>query len=89
MNVLVACEFSGVVRDAFIARGHNAISCDIFPTDSFGPHLQCDVLKLIELGNWDLMIAHPPCTYLCNSGVCHLHKDDSRWDKMREGAEFF
>ena len=88
MRVLVACEYSGTVRDAFIARGHDAISCDLLPTDSHGPHYQGDVFDIIEMG-WDLMIAHPPCTYLCNSGVCWLHKDITRWPKMFDGANFF
>lgn len=88
MKVLVACEYSGTVRDAFRKRGHDAWSCDILPTDVEGPHFQCDVSKILDQG-WDLMIAHPPCTYLTNSGVCWLHKDPSRWDKLKEGAEFF
>ncbi|HNC40299.1 MAG TPA: hypothetical protein PK522_00795 [Nitrosomonas sp.] len=88
MKVLVACEYSGVVRDAFKKRGHNAISCDLLPTDKPGQHYQGDVFDIINDG-FDLMIAHPPCTYLCNSGVCWLHKDESRWDKMRLGANFF
>ena len=88
LKVLVACEFSGTVRDAFIAKGHEAMSCDLLPTDKPGPHYQGDVFDIID-NEWDLMIAHPPCTYLCNSGVCWLHKDESRWDKMRDGANFF
>lgn len=74
MKVLVACEYSGTVRDAFIARGHDAMSCDLLPTDKPGPHHQGDVLDVINDG-WDLMIAHPPCTYLASSG---LH-----WNKRR------
>lgn len=74
MKVLVACEFSGTVRDAFIKQGHNAISCDLLPSDKEGPHYQGDVFDIINDG-FDLMIAHPPCTFLCNSGVCWLHKD--------------
>ena len=88
MKVLIACEYSGRVRDAFIKLGHDAISCDLLPTDSPGPHYQGDVFDL-DLESFDLMIAHPPCTYLTNSGVCHLHKDTSRWPKLFEGAEFF
>ena len=88
MKVLIACEYSGTVRDAFIAKGHDAISCDILPTDQPGPHYQGNVLDIIDDG-WDLMIAHPPCTYLTNSGVCHLHKDETRWEKLDEGAKFF
>lgn len=73
-KVLVACEYSGVVRDAFRAAGHDARSCDLLPTEAPGMHYQCDVLEI--LGEpWDLMIAHPPCTYLCSSG---LH-----WNKRR------
>lgn len=88
MRVLVACEYSGIVRDAFKKRGHDAISCDLLPTDKPGKHYQGDVFDIINDG-FDLMIAHPPCTYLCNSGVCWLYKDESRWDKMRLGANFF
>ena len=73
MNVLIACEESGTVRDAFIKKGHNAISCDVLPTSSPGPHIQGDVLHLLKY-KWDLIIAHPPCTYLCNSGVCWLYR---------------
>ena len=68
MKVLVACEFSGIVRDAFIARGHDAISCDLLPTEKPGPHYQGNVLDIIGNG-WDLMIAHPPCTHLAVSGA--------------------
>ena len=88
MKVLIACEYSGTVRDAFTKLGHDATSCDLLPSDRPGKHYQGDVFDIINDG-WDLMIAHPPCTYLCNSGVCWLHKDKSRWDKMRDGAEFF
>jgi len=88
---LVACEFSGVVRDAFIAKGHDAWSCDLLPTESRSNtlnHYEGNVLDLLDKG-WDLMIAHPPCTYLCNSGVRWLHSQEGRWDKMKDGAEFF
>lgn len=88
MRVLVACEYSGVVRDAFSATGHEAISADLLPTDSPGPHFQGDVLELLK-EPFDLVIAHPPCTYLSNSGVTHLHTNPERWTLMREGAEFF
>lgn len=88
MRVLVACEYSGTVRDAFIKLGHDAISCDLLPTDKPGPHYQGSVFDIINDG-FDLMIAHPPCTYLCNSGVSWLHKDESRWTKMHSGAYFF
>lgn len=72
MNVLVACEFSGTVRDAFIARGHNAMSCDLLPTQTPGPHYQGDVRSVLCEG-WDLMIAHPPCTHLAVSGARWFH----------------
>ena len=88
MNVLIACEYSGIVRDAFIRKGHNAWSCDLLPTDQPGPHIQCDVLDVLDAG-WDLMIAHPPCTFLCNSGVRWLGNDQSRWDQLTIAAEFF
>lgn len=88
MKVLIACEYSGIVRDAFLKLGHEAISCDLLPTDKSGPHYQGDVFDIIN-DDFDLMIAHPPCTYLCNSGVSWLHKDISRWPKMVEGALFF
>ena len=68
MRVLVACEYSGRVRDAFLAAGHDAMSCDLLPTDSSGPHYQGDVFDIIDDG-WDLMVAHPPCTYLSVSGM--------------------
>lgn len=71
MKVLVACEYSGVVRDAFIAKGHKAVSCDLLPTDAAGPHYQGDVFDIINDG-WDLMIAHPPCTHLAVSGARHF-----------------
>lgn len=88
MRVLVACEYSGVVRDAFLRRGHDAMSCDLLPTEAEGPHYQGDVLDIIEDG-WDMMIAHPPCTYLTNAGVRWLHCDASRWDSLDDGAAFF
>ena len=80
MRVLVACEYSGTVRDAFIRAGHDALSCDLLPTDSPGPHYQGDVRDILADG-WDLMIAHPPCTHLAVSGA--------RWfkDKQTEQAE--
>ena len=71
MKVLVACEFGGTVRDAFIARGHDAISCDLLPSDRPGPHYQGDVFDIIGNG-YDLMIAHPPCTHLAVSGARHF-----------------
>ena len=68
MRILVACEYSGIVRDAFIRGGHTAMSCDLLPTDAPGPHYQGDVFDVITDG-WDMMIAHPPCTHLAVSGA--------------------
>lgn len=69
MDVLVACEFSGIVRDAFAARGHNAWSCDLLPTETSGQHILGDALEAARSHKWDLMIAHPPCTYLSRAGA--------------------
>ena len=86
MKVLVACEFSGVVRDAFLAKGHDAMSCDLLPTESPGPHYQGDVRDILG-GNWDLVIAHPPCTDLswANGPAIHAKRKDGR---TKEAAEF-
>jgi hypothetical protein len=84
MKVLVACEYSGTVRDAFRARGHDAMSCDLLPTDAPGPHYQGDVRDILSFG-WDLMIAHPPCTYLCSSGL-HWNKRVPGRAQMTEDA---
>lgn len=84
MRVLVACEYSGRVRDAFLAMGHDAMSCDLLPTDVPGPHYQGDVRDLLDDG-WDLMIAHPPCTYLCSSGL-HWNKRRPQRAQMTEDA---
>jgi hypothetical protein len=93
LRVLVACEYSGRVRDAFIRRGHDAISCDLLPTEQPGPHIQGDVRPLLR-ERWDVVIAHPPCTYLCNSGVRWLYTETGtlnlpRWESMREAVDFF
>ena len=87
MKVLVACEFSGVVRDAFIARGHNAISCDLLATEVPGPHHQGDVSEIIGDG-WDLMVAHPPCTYLAGSGLHWNKRRPERAALTEEALEF-
>jgi len=90
MRVLIACEYSATVRDAFRARGFDAWSCDLLPTEGDPRwHIQGDALRVAYGQQWDLMIAHPPCTYMTNSGVCHLHKDPSRWAKLDEAAAFF
>lgn len=92
MRVLVACEFSGAVRDAFTARGHDAWSCDLLPTESPGKHIVGDARELLGDG-WDMLIAHPPCTYLANSGVRWLvskaGRNEQRWAQMEQGAELF
>lgn len=94
LNVLVACEESGEVRDAFIAQGHNAMSCDLLPTAKPGPHYQGDVRGILHWG-WDLMIAHPVCTRLANSGVRWLHVPPpgktlaQMWRELDEAIEFY
>lgn len=95
MKVLVGCEFSGVVRRAFHALGHDAWSCDLLPAEDGSPfHLQGDVLEVLD-GGWDLGIFHPPCTFLANSGVRWLYvgkgkvADPVRWQEMVQAARFF
>ncbi len=93
MKILIACEFSGRVRDALIKRGHDALSCDLLPTERPGSHYRGDIFDVLYDG-WDMLIAFPPCTYLCNSGVRWLYNSDgsknlNRWIVMRKGAEFF
>jgi site-specific DNA-cytosine methylase len=80
MRVLVACEFSGIVREAFAKRGHDAWSCDLLPTEIPGQHIQGDVLPILNQ-DWDLMIAHPPCTHLAVSGARHFAK------KIADGSQ--
>lgn len=80
MKVLVACEFSGIVREAFTKLGHDAWSCDLLESEIIGKHLQCDVLKILNQG-WDLMISHPPCTHLAVSGARYFK------NKVNEQAE--
>jgi len=87
MRVLVACEFSGIVRDAFRHNGHDALSCDLLPTEEPGPHYTGDVLNILDL-NWDLLIAHPPCTHLASSGARWF--PEKRADgRQQEAIEFF
>ena len=86
MKVLIACEFSGIVRDAFARRGHEAWSCDLLPTEREGNHIQGDVLEILDDG-WDLMIAHPPCTYLSYVGMRHWNKPGRK--ELREEAMAF
>ena len=87
MRVLISCEYSGTVRDAFIALGHDAMSCDLLPTDRDGPHYQGDVFDVIGDG-WDLMIAHPPCTYLCSSGLHWNKRYPERAQKTQDALAF-
>ena len=87
MRVLVACEWSGTVRDAFIMRGHEAMSCDLLPTEQQGPHYQGDVRDVLDYP-WDLMIAHPPCTHLSVSGARHFG-DKVLTGKQQAAASFF
>lgn len=87
MKVLVACEFSGIVREAFRVKGHDAWSCDLLPTEREGQHIQGDVLEILNDG-WDLMIAHPPCTYLSYAGIAHWNKE-GRAEKRAEAMKFF
>jgi hypothetical protein len=104
VKILIACEFSGIVREAFRARGHEAWSCDLLPTEQPGSHHVGNVLDFIRntpylfdpLAPWDLLIAHPPCTYLTNAGVRWLYKngkgterDPARWSEMQKAADFF
>lgn len=97
MKILIACEYSGTVRDAFIKRGHQAISCDLLPTDVPGPHYQGSVFDLIDDNNnndWDMMIAHPPCTYLTVTGNKWMkpefaHRFPDRHKQRDEALEFF
>ena len=91
MKVLVACEFSGTVREAFRKLGHDAWSCDLLPSDDDSPyHFQNDIFEVLNVHkDWDLMIAHPPCTYLCSSGLHWNKKDPTRAAKTEEALEFF
>lgn len=95
MNVLVACETSGIVRDAFYRAGCNAWSADILPADTeTDRHIQCDARELLD-GDWDFLIAHPPCTRLCNSGVRWLNNPPpfktvaQMWQELQQGADLF
>jgi hypothetical protein len=97
MKILIGCETSGTVRNAFLEQGHDVWSCDILPADDItNRHIQDDVLNVLKMDKWDmLMVSHPPCTRLCNSGVRWLHKAppnrtlDEMWRELEEGAELF
>lgn len=80
VKVLIACEFSGIVRDAFTRAGHDAISCDLLPSEKPGKHIQGDVLQVLKYNEFDLLIAHPPCTHLAVSGA--------RWFKNKKDEQF-
>lgn len=94
LRVLVACEYSGRVRDAFLARGHDAMSCDLLPTEVPGPHHLGDIREVLEQG-WDLLVGHPPCTRLTNAGVRWLHQPpagktvEEMWADMHTAAAFY
>lgn len=88
MRVLVACEYSGTVRDAFKQLGHDAWSCDILPSETEGNHIQADVLTVLNDG-WDLMVAHPPCTKLSYAGLRWFKVQPNRMDEARVAFEFF
>jgi len=97
MKILIGCETSGIVRDAFLDQGHDAWSCDVLPSDvQTNRHIQDDVRNVLAMEQWDmLMVAHPPCTRLCNSGVRWLHKAppgktlDQMWQELDDGADLF
>ena len=97
MKILIGCETSGIVRNAFIDNGHDAWSCDILPADDqTNRHIQDDIRNVLKMEAWDLlMVAHPPCTRLCNSGVRWLHKAppgktvQEMWEELDEGAALF
>jgi hypothetical protein len=92
-RILVACEYSGIVREAFAARGWEAWSCDLLPTEQIGNHYQGDVRDMLS-EHWDMMVAHPPCTVMANSGVRWLYTADGalveqRWRDLDEATAFF
>lgn len=87
MKVLVACEFSGVVRDTFIGKGHQAVSCDLLPSETYGPHWEGDVREIINMG-WDMMIAHPPCTHLAVSGARYFKDKQVEQEEALEFVRF-
>lgn len=95
LKILVACEFSGIYRNAFAVLGHDAWSCDLLDTEIPGQHHVGDVTEFLYDQKWDLLVAHPPCTYLCNSGVRWLYggkgksRDLKRWNAMEDAADFF
>lgn len=87
MKVLIGCENSGTVRDAFRVRGHDAWSNDLLPSDEGGPHYQCDFFEAVDDDDWDLVIVHPPCTFLSSSGI-HWNNRGRGWEGTRDALEF-
>ena len=88
MKILIACEYSGSVRDAFTAKGHDVTSCDFLPTERPGKHYEGDVYDILYQDDWEMMIAHPDCTYLCSSGLHWNNKIEGRAEKTEEALEF-
>lgn len=89
MKILIACEFSGKIREAFRKKSHDAWSCDLIPAeDKSRFHIQRDVLSILDQG-WDMMIGHPPCRFLSYSGVQYLKNNPERWKEMKKAALFF
>ncbi len=88
MKALIACEFSGTVREAFRCRGYDAVSCDMLPSELPGPHYQGDVWDIVD-GGWDMMIAHPPCQYLSLAGNKYLKDNPERIAKREKALQFF
>lgn len=96
MNILIACEFSGIVRDAFRNKGHNAVSCDLLPSEKSGPHLKKDIVEVLvnTWDEWDMIIAHPPCTFLTVTGnrwfkAEYMHRFPNRQQERNEAIDFF
>ena len=87
MRVLIACEYSGIVRDAFLVKGHHAISCDLLPTESLGPHYQGDIRDVLYK-EWDMVLAFPPCTHLAVSGA-RWFKEKQKDGRQQAGIDFF
>lgn len=87
-SVLVACEFSGVVRNAFLKKGWDAVSCDLVPAIDGGPHIQGDAVNAIYSRSWDMVIAHPPCTYLCSSGLHWNKRRPERQQQTEDAIKF-
>ena len=88
MKILIACEYSGIVRDAFTAKGHDVTSCDLLPTERPGKHYEGNVYDILYQDDWEMMIAHPDCTYLCSSGLHWNNKIEGRAEKTEEALEF-